>query len=226
MIVPYVALIVIGATWAMTMPLTKIAVEAGYGTFFLLVAGRGLGFLFLTALLLLRRVEFPDMRRNPSLFLWVGVLGTILPGTASVTAFSALPAGIVSIIISLVPIFNLPLALLFGMERPAVLVCLVLAIATGQFTGLPSEFGTAEWAIIGTGLCDSLAYLGYIWLVGRAGSVFAAQVAYTSTGFGVAWSMLLLGERYALTVWLALGLILLGIALVQPRRGDAQPKAA
>jgi hypothetical protein len=44
------------------------------------------------------------------------------------------------------------------------------------------------------------------------------------TGFGVVWSMALLGERYSGLVWAALGLMLVGLALVQPRR--PRPAAA
>jgi drug/metabolite transporter (DMT)-like permease len=39
-----------------------------------------------------------------------------------------------------------------------------------------------------------VVYAGYVWLVGRAGAVFAAQVAYLVTLFGVFWAMLILGE--------------------------------
>jgi drug/metabolite transporter (DMT)-like permease len=62
-----------------------------------------------------------------------------------------------------------------------------------------------------------MVYSAYVWLVGRAGSVFAAQVSYLVTGFGVLWSMALLGERYSGYVWAALALMFAGLALVQPR---------
>ena len=47
------------------------------------------------------------------------------------------------------------------------------------------------------------------WSAG-AGSVFASQIAYLVTGFGVVWSMLLLGERYSAPVWAAFALMLRG----------------
>ena len=64
------------------------------------------------------------------------------------------------------------------------------------------------------------------WLVGRAGAVFGGQVAYLVTGFGVVWSMLLLGERYSGWVWAALALMLAGLALVQPRTRLESAEAA
>ena len=65
-------------------------------------------------------------------------------------------------------------------------------------------------------MLNALAYSGYVWLIGRAGSVFASQIAYLVTGFGVVWSKLLLGESYSALVWSAFVLMLAGIALVQP----------
>ena len=54
-------------------------------------------------------------------------------------------------------------------------------------------------------------------MVGRAGPVFTGQVSYLVTGFGVLWAMLLLGERYSLWIWAAMGLMAIGLLLVQPR---------
>ena len=66
-------------------------------------------------------------------------------------------------------------------------------------------------------MLGSFAYGGYIWLIARTGPIFAAQISYLITGFGVVWSMLLLGERYSGWVWLALVLIMAGLFLVRPR---------
>lgn len=52
---------------------------------------------------------------------------------------------------------------------------------------------------------------------GRAGAVFAAQASYLVTGSGVPWAMVLPGERFRSGIWLALAVMLAGIALVQPR---------
>ena len=92
-----------------------------------------------------------------------------------------------------------------------------LALATGQWINPFETFGAAELALAASAAIHGLVYATYVWLVGRAGSVFAAQTSYLVTGFGVIWSMLLLSERYAIWVWLALGIMTIGIALVQPR---------
>ena len=107
---------------------------------------------------------------------------------------------------------------LFGASVAAMLIALPLALTTGQFIdprGL--DFGAAEFAVMGSSVIHVLVYTGYVWLVGRAGAVFAAQVSYAVTGSGVLWAMVLLGETYSAYVWLALVLILGGVFLVQPR---------
>lgn len=65
------------------------------------------------------------------------------------------------------------------------------------------------------------AYVGFVWLIGRTDLVFATQVAYLVTGWGVIWSMLFLNEHYSIWVWMAFALMLLGIALVKPRKSTA-----
>ncbi|MEM6487412.1 MAG: DMT family transporter [Pseudomonadota bacterium] len=63
-----------------------------------------------------------------------------------------------------------------------------------------------------------MAYLGFVWLVGHAGPIFASQVGYVVTGTGVLSGLVFLGERHAVTVWLAMALMVVGLALVSPRR--------
>lgn len=115
-----------------------------------------------------------------------------------------------------------PFQLLLGASLVGIALTWPLAVATGQTVDLGRAWGPAEWAILGAGVLNALAYSGYVWLVGRAGSVFASQIAYLVTGFGVVWSMLLLGESYSGWVWAAFGLMLTGVALVQPRSTAAE----
>ena len=71
-----------------------------------------------------------------------------------------------------------------------------------------------------------LVYASYVWMVGRAGPLFAVQVSYLVTGFGVIWSMLILGEMYSVWVWAAMVLILSGVFLVLPRPRETLAVAA
>ena len=66
-------------------------------------------------------------------------------------------------------------------------------------------------------LFHTIAYSTFIWLIGQTGPIFTSFVAYLVTGFGVVWSILLLGETYAIWVWLAFALMFVAMFLVQPR---------
>jgi len=108
-------------------------------------------------------------------------------------------------------------ASLFGM-----IVTAPAAWVSGQWIDPRITFGAAEAALVASALIHALVYATYVWLVGRAGSVFAAQTSYLVTGCGVVWSMLLLSERYSLWIWGALAVMVMGMALVQPRRSEEE----
>ena len=284
---PFGALLGFGAAWGLTMPLIRVAVSTGHKPLGLIAWQQAIMLVLLVPLLRAVGRPLPPLRRDLPLFLVVAGFGSVLPGYFTFLTAVALPAGIRSIIVALVPMFVLPMALAMGFERPdgwrllgvllggaaMVLICLPgarvtasfgvgvvllamiapfcygveanylawrgngglhpfqllfgaaavglllsvpLAAATGQLAW-PRTFGPAEWALLGAGVLNVLAYSGYVWLVASAGSVFASQIAYLVTGFGVVWSWLLLGERYPALVWAAFALMLAAIALVQPR---------
>ncbi|MCP4820352.1 MAG: DMT family transporter [Shimia sp.] len=106
---------------------------------------------------------------------------------------------------------------LYGASVVGAIVSLPLAVGSGQFIDPRTDWGPPEYALVLSSIIHVTVYTSYVWLVSRAGSVFAAQVSYLVAGSGVIWAMLLLGERYSLWVWAAMGLILLGMFLVQPR---------
>jgi len=101
-----------------------------------------------------------------------------------------------------------PVQVLFGASVLGTLISLPLALGTGQFF-VPRPINV-------------IVYTTYVWLVGRAGAVFAGQVSYLVTGFGVLWAMLLLAERYSGWVWAALAAMAFGLALVQPRLAQSR----
>jgi len=101
-----------------------------------------------------------------------------------------------------------------------ILITLPLAIGSGQFINPFRVWAAPEWALVMSSAIHVVVYAGYVWLVGRAGAVFAVQVSYLVTGFGVAWAMTLLGESYSHYIWAALALVMTGVFLVQPRRQD------
>ncbi len=280
-------LLAIGTGWGLTQPLAKIAVSEGYEPlgliFWQLVIGAA--FLFVLRLGTGKSVALP--RGKLWFFTLIACLGTIIPNSFSYRAAAELPSGVMSIVISLVPMFAFPIALLMGTDRfnwlrlgglvagligvvilaePAALpdpamvaflpiavvgplcyafegnvvskwgmhgfgaghvlygasvvgaiLALPLALASGQFIDPRTEWNAPEYALVLSSVIHACVYTAYVWLVSRAGAVFAAQVSYVVTGSGVLWAMLLLKEQYSLWVWAALGLILVGMTLVRPR---------
>lgn len=117
-----------------------------------------------------------------------------------------------------------PIQTILGASVLSLIVSAPLALATGQWINPLAGFGAPEVALVASAAIHGVVYAIYVWLVGRAGSVFAAQSSYLVTGCGVLWSMLLLHETYAIWVWLALAIMMGGIILVQPR-GHTSPLA-
>ena len=285
---PFAALILIGAAWGGTQPLAKVAVSEGYRPFGILVWQNALVAVILAGITLLRGRSLRTDGVALRLYLLIAVIGTVLPGLASYSAAVHLPSGVLSMLLSSVPMLAFPVALALGIDAfgwrrlaglslglagvallvmpetgaagavPAVWVAvallasacyaiegnyvarfgtdgldplqllagasvvgmvlsLPLAIATGQFIDPRGAWTQPDTAIVASSLLHAAAYSGYVGLVGLAGSVFAVQVSYFVTLFGLAWAMLFLGEEYSGWFWGALALMLAGLALVQPR---------
>lgn len=287
----YLVLFVMGATWGITPVLMKMVVSTGYEPFGIVLWSTVIAAILSGGVMLARGRKLPFSKGHLGLYLGIALIGAIVPNYFSYTGIVHLPAGIMAIIIALVPMFAMPIALLLGFEKPSmirftgallgavaillivgpstalpdsskigyvflamlaplcyggegnflvwygakgldpvqillgaslvgVVITVPLALVSGQFINPIKPWGPPEWAIVATAVISWGTYATYIWLIGRAGPVFASQVAYTVTGFGVVWAMVLLGERYSIWVWAAFALILIGVLLVQPRKSD------
>jgi drug/metabolite transporter (DMT)-like permease len=108
-------------------------------------------------------------------------------------------------------------ALAAGMLLAAMLCLGPVMLATGSWHPLWRDFGAGEAAVLGQMAITALAYVIWFEVVRLAGPVFSSQVGYIVTATGLAWAMLLFGERYSLWVWAAVLLIAAGIALVARR---------
>ncbi len=97
------------------------------------------------------------------------------------------------------------------------MIALPVAILTGSWIDPRPPWGLPDGAVVLSSTVHAFVYASYVWMIARAGAVFASQVAYLVTGFGVLWSMLLLGETFSLLAWLAIGLMFVGLFLVRPR---------
>lgn len=281
------ALAVTGVGWGLTTPLAKLAVEGSRPHGVLLSWNLAFAFLLLAAIALVRRRLPPLTAPALRLYALVAVIGVLVPFLGILAAAERLPAGILAVVMGLIPMIALLLALAVGRERagprrlgglvlglvavgfltlpgmglpdaaalvflPLALIApfayalegtvvdlfgsadidpldlslgstalaLPVALALGLASGapmIPADPGLSEVAILASALINTLCYAGYLWLIGRAGPVFAAQIAYIEVVAGVLWSGLLLGETYPAAFWLALALLVGGLALVRPR---------
>lgn len=285
-------LLLLGIGWGITQPLTKIAVSTGHGYFGLVFWQLVIGVITMSILSLLRGMRLPLHRSALWVYLVIALIGTVIPDTASYQAIVYLPSGVISALMSLIPIIAFPIALGFGIEDfsklrlgglliglvgvsflilpqaslpeqitliwiPVALLAVVcyalesnvmakwgtagvdgigvmfgasligaiivlpLAVASDQFISPFRIWAAPEWALLAASVVHVVVYAGFVWLVGRTGSVFAVQVSYIVTGAGVLWAMLLLGERFAANFWIAMGLVLTGVFMVQPRPQDS-----
>lgn len=105
---------------------------------------------------------------------------------------------------------------MLGASLMGLILCVPVMLALGQSYS-PLPLGRDDLALAVSSALHALLYATYVWLAATAGSVFAAQSSYLVTGAGMLWAMALLGERPSLVVWLALSVMLAGVALVQPR---------
>jgi drug/metabolite transporter (DMT)-like permease len=74
--------------------------------------------------------------------------------------------------------------------------------------------GLAESIILVQIGISSICYLAFFAIVRSAGPVFFSQVGYLVTMTGLFWGILVFDESYSVWLWLAVGLIFSGLALV------------
>ena len=111
-----------------------------------------------------------------------------------------------------------PISALCGASVVGLGICAPVIWLGGLWVDLFRPWEAPEKALVTSSMIHALVYSGYIWLVGVTSAVFASQIAYVVTLGGVFFSSLLLSERYSSWVFLALGLMIAGLLLVQPRQ--------
>lgn len=281
-------LVVLGVGWGLTQSLSKIATSTGYKPMGLVFWQLVIATAILGAVTAVRGRTLVPVRAAFPFYVVVALTGTLLPGFTFYTAITHLPAGVMAIIISTIPLMALPLALALGIDRfdwgrlaglllglggvaliaapgavlpdPGLVVwlplallgpffyavesvwvarngtggldavqamygasltgavlCLPVTLATGQWIDPIRPWGAPEWALVASSAVNGLIYALYVWLIARAGAVFAGQTSYLVTAAGVLWAIVLLGERPSPLLWAAMAAMLAGVALVRPR---------
>jgi drug/metabolite transporter (DMT)-like permease len=110
-------LIWLGIGWGSTQPLGKIATTSGAGPFGLIFWQSVICVILLGAITLARGRGLVFTRRALTFYAVVAVIGTLIPNATFYTSVTHLPSGIMSIIISTIPLLAFPMALALGMER-------------------------------------------------------------------------------------------------------------
>ncbi len=118
-IIAWSVMLVMGALWGGTLPLTKVAVSTGHGPLGLIFWQLLISVIVLGLVLLFRGWRPQFSRSLMAFFTVIAFIGTILPNGFSYTAAFHLPAGVMSIAIALVPMFTLLLAVGLKLESPS-----------------------------------------------------------------------------------------------------------
>lgn len=109
-------LVLMGAGWGLTMPLTKIAVSTGYGHNGLLFWQLVLSVILMGCICVLRRLPLPLTIPALRLYLILAMVGTVMPNSISYQAAVHLPAGIMSLLLTTIPMFGFAIALTMGTD--------------------------------------------------------------------------------------------------------------
>ncbi len=110
-------LAVLGAGWGFTMPMAKIAVSEGYLHFGLIFWQLAIGAVLMAAITWVRGKPLPLERRHIRLYVVIAMIGTVVPNAFSYQSAIHLPSGVISILMSMVPMLAFPIALAFGLDQ-------------------------------------------------------------------------------------------------------------
>lgn len=110
-------LIACGLAWGSTQTLGKLAVSTGHQHFGLIFWQFVIGAALLYGLMALRGTLPPVNRATLRFAVIIAIIGTIIPNSTFYLAVAELPAGIMSILISTVPLISFPIALALGADR-------------------------------------------------------------------------------------------------------------
>ncbi len=110
-----------------------------------------------------------------------------------------------------------PIRLAMGMNLLAAAVLLPITLMTDSLfiPSFPPQ--TVDFAVMGLAIITVVAYTMFVLSVGMFGPVFASQTGYLVTLAGVFWGILIFDESHSIWVWLSLGAMIIGLALVTPR---------
>jgi len=113
-----------------------------------------------------------------------------------------------------------PIRMSMGMNMMASLMLFPIASWNDSLLVFSYPFGSMEYSVIGLSLISVVAYTMFVMSVGMFGPVFASQTGYLVTLSGVFWGMYIFDETHSYWVWMALGLMMIGLTLVTPQNSE------
>ncbi|MEM9439151.1 MAG: DMT family transporter [Pseudomonadota bacterium] len=153
-VISWVLLIAAGSIWGMTFSLAKFATAGGMHPIGLNFWQSLLGFIFLRLYLAFRGDQLPLTSNHLVFYAICGLLGTALPGTLLFFAAASLPAGVLSIVIAVVPILTTAIAFAIGIEQAAssrflgiLLGAIAVVVIVAPDDSLPNS-GSTFWVLI------------------------------------------------------------------------------
>lgn len=143
-----------GVSWGITFSLAKLVMQAGVHPFGLSWLNAALGAALLLPYCLLRFGGIPLRRAYLQVYVIAGTLGTAFPSCILFLAAARMPAGVLAIVTSTVPLFTYSFAMIFRAEhftwRRVIGILLgftAMFLIVGPETSLP-EPAMAAWVLI------------------------------------------------------------------------------
>jgi drug/metabolite transporter (DMT)-like permease len=149
----WAVLLFLGVVWGLMFSLAKIATEGGAHPLGITFWQALLGAAILGAVAVARRRRLSAEPWALQIYVLCGLLGSVIPGVLFFYAASRVPAGVLSITVTVVPILTFVLSALFGLDRFGFLrvmgvlfgaLAVVLLVAPEQ--SLPDP-GAAPWVL-------------------------------------------------------------------------------
>ena len=113
------------------------------------------------------------------------------------------------------------LQLATGTLLAAAAMALPISLVIGEFYILAPPFTNGELTMILHFVLAGFNFYGVFELLRIAGPTYMSQSSFLSVIFGVFFGIVLLGEQHSLYIWVAIALILGGVALVNARRAKS-----
>ena len=166
-------LVVLGVGWGSTQSLGKIATATGHQPFGLIFWQMVVGTLVLGAVSALRGKGLVWSAAALRFYVVIAVIGTLIPNATFYAAVVHLPAGVMSILISTVPLIAFPMALALGIDRFSGMRVLGLGLGIAGVALIAGPSGDVSLGWLAVAMVGPLFYATEATYVARQGGRLA-----------------------------------------------------